>query len=59
MRTYILAMCDMRTKQYSRFQCQASSFKEAIEKAQKSLTGEFPGFEKGAVKGGRYASFNG
>lgn len=59
MRTYILAMCDMRTKQYSRFQCQANSFKEAVEKAQKALNGGFPGFELGSENGGRYAPFNG
>ena len=29
MRTYILSMCDMRTKKQTRFQCQASSFNEA------------------------------
>ncbi len=42
MRTYILSMCDMRTKKYTRYQCQASSFKEAISKAQEALNG-FPG----------------
>jgi hypothetical protein len=59
MRTYILAMWDMRTKRYTRFQCQANSFNEAVEKAQKSLNGGFPGFAMGTANGGRHASFNG
>jgi len=42
MRTYILSMCDMRTKKYCRFQCQASSFQEAVAMAQKTLNGGFP-----------------
>lgn len=37
MRTYILAMFNKQTKKYTRYQCQASSFNEAVEKAQADL----------------------
>jgi len=39
MRTYILAMFNKQTKKYTRYQCQASSFKEAVVKAQADLNG--------------------
>lgn len=44
MRTYILAMFNKQTKKYIRYQCQASSFNEAVEKAQADLNGllDFP-----------------
>ncbi|ELQ8316816.1 hypothetical protein R2571_005702 [Pseudomonas aeruginosa] len=56
MRTYILSMCDMRTKKQTRFQCQASSFNEALRKAQQALNG-FPGLQENGV-GGRNVSIN-
>ncbi len=56
MRTYILSMCDMRNKKYTRYQCQASSFKEAVAKAQADLNG-FPAFA-GNDLGVRHASLN-
>lgn len=42
MRTYILAMFNKQTKKYTRYQCQAFTFKEAVAKAQQALDG-FPG----------------
>jgi phosphopantetheinyl transferase (holo-ACP synthase) len=42
MRTYILAMFNKQTKKYTRYQCQAFTFKEAVAKAQEALNG-FPG----------------
>lgn len=56
MRTYILSMCNMKTKQYSRYQCQANSFSEAVEMAQKALNG-LPHLATGQ-KEARHASFN-
>lgn len=47
MRTYILAMFNKQTKKYTRFQCQASSFNEAVEKAQAHLNG-LQDFQAGA-----------
>ncbi|SIR00327.1 hypothetical protein [Aquipseudomonas alcaligenes] len=49
MRTYILAMFNKKTKQYTRYQCQASSFREAVAKAQADLNGlqDFPSMGKG------------
>jgi len=58
MRTYILSMCDLRTKKQSRFRCQANSFKEAVGKAQKALNG-FPGFATGSEGGRAYEAVNG
>ena len=56
MRTYILAMFNKQTKKYTRYQCQASSFKEAVAKAQADLNG-FPAFA-GNDLGVRHASLN-
>ena len=41
MRTYILALCDLRTKKLTRFRCQAKTFNEAVTLAQKAING-FP-----------------
>lgn len=41
MRTYILALSDLRTKKLTRFRCQAKSFNEAVEMAQRAIKG-FP-----------------
>jgi len=57
MRTYILAMFNKQTKQYTRYQCQAYSFKEAVGKAQQALNG-FPGFQDGNAVGGGNVSLN-
>lgn len=57
MRTYILAMFNKQTKQYTRYQCQAFSFNEAVDKAQKALNG-FPGLQAGNAVGGGNVSFN-
>lgn len=57
MRTYILAMFNKQTKAYTRYQCQAYSFKEAVAKAQEALNG-FPGFA-GTERGAAHASIHG
>ncbi|WKL67262.1 hypothetical protein Q1Z72_00875 [Pseudomonas qingdaonensis] len=58
MRTYILAMFNKQTKQYTRYQCQAFSFKEAVLKAQQDLSGCLPGTQAGNAVGGGNVSFN-
>ncbi|MDX1296702.1 MAG: hypothetical protein R3260_00465 [Pseudomonas sp.] len=57
MRTYILAMFNKQTKEYTRYQCQAYSFNQAVQMAQKELNG-FPGLAADKSEGGRHGSFN-
>ncbi len=56
MRTYILAMCDLRTKKQTRYRCQANSFNEAVAKAQKAIAGfpNLPGDQSAEVRNGSF-----
>ncbi|WP_171011880.1 hypothetical protein [Pseudomonas sp. 2FE] len=57
MRTYILSMCDLRTKKQTTYRCQANTFSEAVTKAQKAISG-FPGLSSGNNGGQSHAALN-
>lgn len=56
MRTFVLSMSNRITKKQTTFRCEANSYNEAVEKAQKALGGSRRSSRNNGGFG--YASFN-